>query len=223
LSIMSVLAPPAAPFLTVADLVEHLDGIPGSRIRLQPAPGTATEADLLTFSARDGRLYELVDGVLVEKTMGHFEGRLAHVLGYFIEDFLTGHDLGIVYGADSTLRIARGLVRLPDLSFVSWAKLPGRLLPAEAVADLVPDLAVEVLSESNTDTEMRRKRREYFGAGTRLVWEIDPDTGTAEVFTAPEQGTTVPEDGELNGGDVLPGFTLSLRRLFERAGRRAER
>ena len=75
-------------------------------------------------------------------------------------------------------------------------------------------------SESNTRREMERKRKDYFTAGVRLVWQIDPDKRSAEVFTAPDNPTAVGPDGELDGADVLPGFKLSLKRLFERAGRR---
>jgi Uma2 family endonuclease len=168
----------------------------------------------------DKRLVELVDGTLVEKSMGAYEGRLGGLVVYYIEGFLDTHDLGVTFGADSTLRILPRQVRLPDVSFVSWTKLPNRELPAESIAALVPDLAVEVLSESNTRREMERKRRDYFTAGVRLVWQIDPDTQTAEVFIGPEPPTVVGPDGELDGSDVLTGFRLSLKRLFERAGRR---
>src|SRR5262249_33271175 len=130
------------------------------------------------------------------------------------------NDLGVTFGADATLRILPRQVRLPDVSFVSWTKLPNRELPAESVAPLVPDLAGEVLSESHTRPEMERKRRDYFAARVRLVWQLHPDTRPADVFTAPDVSTTVPADGTLDGADVLPGFTLSLQRLFERAGRR---
>ena len=109
---------------------------------------------------------------------------------------------------------------MPDVSFVPWSKIPNRELPAEQVPYLIPELTAEVLRPSFTRAEMARKRRDYFGAGTRLVWQIDPETHTAEVFTAPEVSTTVAADGVLDGGDVVPGFQLSLTRLFERAGRR---
>jgi Uma2 family endonuclease len=168
----------------------------------------------------DKRLVELVDNTLVEKPMGFYEGRLGILIGHFFEDFLEVHDLGLCFGADTTLRVAQRVVRLPDVSFVSWSKIPNRELPAEQVPFLVPDLAIEILSPSNTLAEMARKRRDYFAAGTRLVWQIDPDSRTAEVFTAPDVSTIVPADGALDGGDVLPGFRLPLARLFERAGRR---
>jgi Uma2 family endonuclease len=218
---MSVMT--AAPFQTVADLLHALGDVPAWRVRLIPPPGQATEQDLITANTRKERLYELVEGTLVEKGMGHYESRVAGLLFHFAEIFLEEHDLGICYTADCTLRLPAGMVRMPDLSFVSWDKLPDRLLPAEAIASLVPDLAVEVLSESNTQGEMARKRREYFTAGVRLVWEIDPETETAQVFTSANEAVDVPADGSLDGGDVLPGFVVSLRRLFERAGRRAGR
>jgi Uma2 family endonuclease len=148
---------------------------------------------------------------------------VAIVLGYFIEQFLGRHDLGIVLGADGTLRFMPGLVRIPDVSFISWDKLPNRELPAEPIPDVVPDLAVEVLSEGNTPEEMRRKLGEYFKAGVRLVWFIDPAKRTAEVYTSPRRKTVVPANGVLNGNRVLPGFRLALQELFTRAGRRRKR
>jgi Uma2 family endonuclease len=78
----------------------------------------------------------------------------------------------------------------------------------------VPDLAVEIISDSNTRREMDLKLREYFLAGTQLVWYIDPETHTAEAYTAPDVVTHVPADGALDGGDVLPGFRLPLATLF---------
>jgi len=76
--------------------------------------------------------------------------------------------------------------------------------------------------ESNTKAEMNRKRQEYFQAGVRLVWEIDPDARTVAVYTGPEQCTTLTQDQTLDGGDVLPGFTLSLRELFAELGRQGQ-
>jgi Uma2 family endonuclease len=84
----------------------------------------------------------------------------------------------------------------------------------QPIPNLVPDLAVEVLSLSNTADEIERKRREYFGRGTQLVWIIDLRARTVEVFTAPTVSTLLHESDTLDGGAVLPGFTLALRELF---------
>jgi Uma2 family endonuclease len=211
----------APPIETLADLLDRLGNIPPERIRFHPAPGTGTEQDVVAAAeAADERLCELVDGVLVEKSMGYYEARLAAVLGYFLEAYLTDHDLGIVLGADGMTRLEPGLVRIPDVSFFSWDRFPDRTLPRAPIPDLAPDLAVEVLSQSNTPREMERKLHDYFRAGTKLVWYVDPERRTATVYTAPDQSTVVAEDGVLDGGAVLPGFRLAMKDWFARAGER---
>jgi len=204
---------------TLDELLESLGNIPPHRIRLDPPPGTATEDDLLRSLDAES-ICELVDGVLVEKAMGYYESVLAAVLIGYLRDFLKTHDLGIVAAPDGRTRLLPGLVRAPDVSFVSWSRLPGRKLPRQRVPDLHPDLAVEVLSESNTPQEMGRKLKEYFRAGTRLVWITDPEARTVRVYTSPEQMTTKTERQDLDGGDVLPGFKLSIREWFTAAGER---
>src|ERR1043166_1107295 len=102
--------------MTVADLIEDLEGIPPSRILLHPTPGTATEKDVIEAEARTNRLCELWDGVLVEKPMGFYESRLAVILAHFLEDFLELNDLGFVIGEAGMLRVRPGQVRLPDVS-----------------------------------------------------------------------------------------------------------
>jgi Uma2 family endonuclease len=207
---------------TVADLlkvIRTLGDIPADRIRLHPDPGTATEQDVLDVQRREGRTCELINGTLVEKVMGMQEARLAIVLGFFLESFLSRHNLGIVTGPDGTLKLTTGLLRIPDVMFVSWDHLPGREFPAQPIPRLTIDLAVEVISKGNTKAEMERKLREYFEAGTRLVWFLYPKNRTARVYTSPGQFTRLTEDQTLDGGNVLPGFTLSLRELFERAFR----
>jgi Uma2 family endonuclease len=209
-----------AKIRTIADLLRPLGNVPADRVWFDPLPGTATEQDVIDIEVHQNRLCELVDGVLVEKTMGYFESRLAILISHYIELFLDQHDLGIVLGPDGTLRLMPGLVRIPDVSFISWDKFPNRLLPREPIPDLVPDLAVEVLSEGNTAEEMRRKLGEYFKAGVRIVWLIDPATRSAEVYSSPRKKKTITVDQEIDGGAVLPGFRLSLRELFTRAGRK---
>jgi Uma2 family endonuclease len=209
---------------TVADLLEELGDIPAERVLLRPLPGTATEQDLLAAVEAPGkRLCELVDGVLVEKPAGARESLLAAWIVHLLWQFLEEHDLGLVLGADGPVRLRLGLVRMPDVCFIAWERLPGGQLPEEAIADVVPDLTVEVLSKTNTKKEMQRKRREYFKAGVRLVWLIDPKTQTAEVYTSPTSKRKVGKQQSLSGGEVLPGFSLPLTDLFARTRRRGRR
>ena len=214
------IAPP--DIKTLADLRRRLGGIPLERIWFHPAPGTATEKDVIEAEERENRLCELVDGTLVEKAMGFEESRLAAKLLHLVSSYLDQNDLGICVGADGMMRIAPGLVRIPDLSFITWERLPGRESPREPIPDLAPDLAVEVLSEGNTKPEMARKVQEYFGAGVLLVWLIDPRKRTARVFSTIEKSALVRADQALDGGAVLPGFVLPLSDSLDR-GRRPRR
>lgn len=207
-------APPAPAFKTVGELLDHLGGVPPHRVLLVPTPGTATEQDVLDMDDRHDRLCELVDGVLVEKAMGFHESCLTILLANYLVSFARQGDLGVVSGPDGPLRVSPSQVRLPDLAFFSRQRFRGRKKRGEPILDLAPDLAVEVLSKSNTRREMDRKLREYFAAGTRLVWYVDPKKRCVSVYTQPGQPTLLREDQVLDGGAVLPGFTLPLRELF---------
>lgn len=206
---------------TLADLVERLGGIPLDRIRYQPLPGTATVEDVVRVEAQENRLCELVEGVLVEKAMGFRESLLAMAIGHWLRDFVLPANLGLVAGSDGMMQLFEGLVRIPDVSFVSWSNVPGGKIPDHPVPLLAPDLAVEVLSKTNTLGEMKRKRKEYFEAGSKLVWLVDPEPRMVSVFTSPEQSRELTEAETLDGGEVLPGFKLSLRELFAELDRHA--
>src|SRR5579871_6802711 len=95
---------------TVDDLLEELGGISPRRVLLRPQPGQATEADLLRVLQKTDRLFELVDGTLVEKVMGYGEGGLAADVIRLLGKFLDEHDLGDVAGPDATMRLMPKLV-----------------------------------------------------------------------------------------------------------------
>lgn len=209
---------------TLAELLDRLGGIPPERVRMRPAPGTATKRDVVAARESPERtLCELVDGTLVEKAVGAKESLLAVVIIQYLGSYVEENDLGVVLGPDGAMRLLPGLVRIPDVSFISWERLPGHEFPEEPIPDLVPDLAVEVLSKTNTKREMERKLLEYFEVGVRLAWLIYPRTQTAEIFTAPKVVKTIGKNQKLDGGVVLPGFSLALRKLFERTRKRRGR
>ena len=208
------------PPATLAELLERIGDVAPDRIRLQPPPGTATPADVLALA--DGepkRLCELVEGVLVEKAMGHQESRIAMILGQLILNYLQEHDLGIVTGADGPHHLDDQLVRFPDVAFIPYDNIPTDADPETPMPDWVPALAVEVFSRANTKSEMDRKRQDYFDAGVRLVWYVDPKRRTISVYTSPDEVTVLTEDDTLDGADVLPGFQLSIRDWLDRASR----
>jgi Uma2 family endonuclease len=210
-------------FRTVAELQDYSGGIPTARIRLRPFPGQATEQDILRIHAEEGRICELIDGILVEKPMATFGALVAGVLLTFINNYLFEHNIGIALPGDGLLRLFPGRARAPDVSFISWKRMPNRELPREAIASLAPDLAVQVLTESNTEAEMRQKAPEYFQAGGKLVWIVDTEARTVRGYTNPRRSVLLTEDDTLDGRKVLPGFSLPVREWFDRASRRPRR
>jgi len=208
--------PVASPPLvrTIADLLESLGHVPATRVRFHPLPGTATVRDVVEVERRENRLCELVDGVLVEKAMGFRESLLGVALSGYLRAFAEPRNLGLIAGADGMIQLFPGLVRIPDVAFVSWARVPGGRVPREPVPELVPDLAVEILSAGNTPEEMARKCREYFSSGVRMVWIVDPEARTVTVHSSPGEFQTLGETDTLAGVPALPGFTLAVRELF---------
>lgn len=196
---------------TLAQLVHQLGDIPLDRILTTPPPGAATEQDLL--KGIEGKICcELVDGVLVVKAMGYFESVLAMELAYLLLSYLRQHPLGAVAGEQGISKLIPGLIRTPDVSFVTSQRL-------SAAKSLVfcpgaPDLCIEILSAGNTKREMERKVSEYFEHGASLVWFIEPRTRTAQVFTSATDVENVAADGILDGQHLLPSLQISLRELF---------
>jgi Uma2 family endonuclease len=205
----------AIGFITAAEMQNQLGGIPLERIRVVPPAGLATEADLLRVQNQEGRTCELIDGTLVEKTMGYYESMLALTLGYFLKDYLKRNDLGILLGADGALRILADQIRIPDIAFISWRHFPGRVLPSEPVPSVAPDLAVEVLSAGNTNREMERKLDDYFAAGVLLAWFIEPTSQSITVYESRQRSKSLTIQDTLDGGNVLPGFQLPIKQLFD--------
>ena len=204
---------------SLADMLHRLGDIPLERIRF-PA-GRATEADVIKYmEAADKRLYELIDGVLVEKAMGFWESSIASIIVQHFWNFLDDYDLGIAFSAHGPFRVRVGRIRFPDTGFISCDRLPCDDVPRAPILAAVPNLAAEVISKSNTVREMENKLLDYFGAGVQLVWYIYPETQTAVVYTSPTRKKTIGPDGTLDGGKVLPGFNLPLKKLFARTRRR---
>ena len=200
------------PSLTLAQTLERLGNVPTERIRMKPALGTARPTDVEAIRAKEQRLFELVDGILVEKTVGFRESLIALFIASRLREFATQYDLGLVVGADGMMRLFGNTVRIPDAAFIAWDRLPDRRVPDGPVPELVPTIAVEVLSSSNTAGEMDRKRREYCDAGVEQVWEVDLEQRTIAVYEGSNQ-TVLTAEETLRCGQ-LPGFGLHVAEVF---------
>jgi Uma2 family endonuclease len=163
-------------------------------------------------------LYEVVNGKCLElPPMGFYECGIASILGYFLEHFARTNRLGRVrvetlFHLDS----AFGLERRPDVAFVSYKRWPRkRKLPLTNAAEVVPDLAVEVICPTNLALDVLTKIQEYFRCGVQLVWVIFPILNQVHVYQSPTDVRILKQADELDGGNVLPGFRLPVATLFE--------
>jgi Uma2 family endonuclease len=198
---------------TIADLMRRLGDVPLDRVRFRPPPGTATVRDVEETRQREGRLCELVEGVLLEKAVGYLESRLAVFLAGLLNAFVIPRNLGVVTGSDGTVELLPDLIRIPDVAFTRWDRLPSGA-PLASAPRVAPNLAVEVLSTSNTPGEMNAKRRDYFAAGVEVVWEIDPRGRQVTVYGAAGDSAVLRPGDVLEGAPALVGFRLPVQDLF---------
>ena len=207
---------------TVLDVAARFGDIPLHRIVLDPAPGTATGADVDRVLRETGRVCELIDGTLIEKAVSAKTDLIGSELIILLGAFVNARGLGWVLGGQAFLRLSGRRLRAADVAFVRYEQVAGDEFPGEpAYPELYPDLAVEVLSPSNTAEEMREKRADCFGAGTRLVWEIDPAAETAAVYSSvDEPDEELGRDGTLDGRDVLPGFSVTVGEVLDAVRKR---
>src|SRR5262249_21690772 len=128
---------------TIADLIHRLGDIAAERILVDPPPGTATEEDLLRLlEGPESRITEVVDGVLVEKPVGAEEGLYGSWLSHLLWKFVDERDLGVVLGEGAPTRFRVGLVRIPDVCFVPWDRIPNEEFPSDRVSKIIPSLAI---------------------------------------------------------------------------------
>ncbi len=169
------------------------------------------------------RRFYLIDGELFEMSpVQRVHSRLANRIGMFLGVFLEERDLGEAhtelgfYPADD-----RSTLLAPDVAFVSHARLSGQ--PEDGFLSTMPDLAIEIVSPSNSLRQIRRKAQIYLEYGASLVWIVRPAEKGVDVCRAADSSRLdiefVARDGLLSGEDVLPGFELELTQLFrESAG-----
>jgi len=172
-----------------------------------------TGGDLLRMPG-DGRRYELVRGELVEMSPpGVSHGERALRVGRLLDEFVEEHGLGKV-AVESGFYLERGpdTVRGPDVLFISKERLDPDA-EVDGYSEIVPDLAVEVVSPDDTYAEVTAKVGEYLDTGVRLVWVVEPKTRRVTVFPG---GRILSEEDDLDGGEVLPGFRVPLSRVFRR-------
>lgn len=172
-----------------------------------------TAKDLLDLP-HDSQRYELVQGHLIEMSpTGEIHGLLANIVAFLLTGFVLEHSLGRVYGAETGFKLAENpdTVYGIDVAFVSNA----RQKPIEEGYIIgAPDLAVEIYSPGNRKTEIQTKIEEYFQAGSRMIWVIYPKSQTVYLYRANNEVRILHNSETLDGGDVLPGFSVKVAEIF---------
>ena len=197
-----------------AGLLRRLGDIPPERVRADPSPGTATEADLILLDGQKPKC-ELIDGTLVEMAAGCPESYLSTQIIGELGVYLKANRVGFQAGAGYSVRVGPRQVRAPDGAVVLWKAGEPRRVKSYVITDDVPELIFEIPKPSNTKAEIARKLAEFFAAGTLVAWVVDSQTGSAEIYTSATDKVAVPRDGVLTAEAVLPGFALPLAVVFE--------
>lgn len=178
------------------------------------APALLTADDLARLQPPDKRT-ELVRGVIiVREPAGFRHGDVAMSLALVISQFVRTHNLGRVLAAETGFKLFSNpdTVRAPDVAFVSPDRIPDP--PPRGFAPFAPDLAVEVLSPDDRPGEVLEKVADWLRAGTRLIWEIDPERRGARAWRADGTMSLLTDADALDGEDVLPGFSCTLREIL---------
>ncbi len=157
--------------------------------------------------------YELINGEAVDVPMPGLEhGEIQMMLGAQLLAFVVPKKLGKVY-SEVHSELAKDTLRVPDIAFISSAKVK-LITDRKKFVPFAPDLAVEIISPSNTATEMEQKIALFFSAGTRLVWLVYPDMKKVTVRRPDGTAYDVPFTGTLDGGDVLPDLAIPVSSIF---------
>jgi len=172
-------------------------------------------ADELARTSIPDKQVELVRGrLIVREPPSTHHGAVAGNVAFELNVFVRKNQLGQIFPQDTGFKIASDpdTVRGPDVAFVSKELL--ERIPEEGYADLVPDLVVEVLSPRDRPGEVIAKIGDWLAAGARCAWLIDPRRREAQIFRADGSVSVIGDEGSLDGGDVLPGFSCPLRAIL---------
>ncbi|MFN0302256.1 MAG: Uma2 family endonuclease [Burkholderiales bacterium] len=173
-------------------------------------------ADDLLQRRDDGYRYELVRGELKRMApAGGPHGQVANRVNWRLTSHVEADRLGVVFAAETGFRIAAkpDTVRAPDVAFISRARIEKIGVP-EGYWPGAPDLAIEVISPGDTFSEVEEKVLDWLAAGCRMVIVVDPRKHTASVYRGPNARLLTADD-TLSGEDVVPGWSVLVRDLFE--------
>ncbi|MEG3893216.1 Uma2 family endonuclease [Microcoleus sp. AT8-B1] len=176
-----------------------------------------TDAEFMALN-RDGHRYEIVNGELIDMgNSGAKHGYICSILMILLGGYVHIQKLGAMFDSSTAFKMKSGNKRSPDVSFMAKERLQGLDELPDGFLEGAPDLAVEILSPSNTVAEIHDKLVEYFENGARLVWVIHPQEQYVLVYrSSQEPDRLLKSVNSLDGEEIVPGFTLPIAELFQK-------
>ena len=195
-------------------LIQH----PGQNQLETPAEEKVwTDAAFMALN-RDGHRYEIVNGELIDMgNSGAKHGYVCSILMILLGGYVHIQKLGAMFDSSTAFKMKSGNKRSPDVSFMAKERLQGLDELPDGFLEGAPDLAVEILSPSNTVAEIHDKLVEYFENGARLVWVINPKEKYVLVYrSSQEPDRLLKSVDSLDGEEIVSGFTLPVAELFQK-------
>ncbi len=176
-----------------------------------------TDAEFMALN-EDGHRYEIVNGELIDMgNSGAKHGYVCSILMICLGGYVLQQKLGAMFDSSTAFKMKSGNKRSPDISFVAKERLQGLEELPDGFLEGAPDLAVEILSPSNTVEEIYNKLVEYFENGSRLVWVVNPKEHYVLVYrSSQEPDRLLKSTDSLDGEDIVPGFSLPVTDLFQK-------
>ncbi|MEG4283886.1 Uma2 family endonuclease [Microcoleus sp. A006_D1] len=176
-----------------------------------------TDAEFMALN-RDGHRYEIVNGELIDMgNSGAKHGYVCSILMILLGGYVHIQKLGAMFDSSTAFKMKSGNKRSPDVSFMAKQRLQGLDELPDGYLEGAPDLAVEILSPSNTVEEIHNKLVEYFENGARLVWVIHPKEQYVLVYRSAQSPDRLLKSADsLDGEDIVPDFTLAVAELFQK-------
>ena len=180
---------------------------------IQPQVMTASDFDAFTLLPENSeRLFEFIAGEIVEVPSNPYSSMVGAKILFHIMRFVTENKVAGYVTGEAGGYVVSGERYAPDVAFISAARQPE--LPYEGYNPNAPDLAVEVVSPSDSEKRLRIKLANYLAAGT-TVWVVYPQNKEVEVYAPGQPARILTEQQTLDGGAALPGFQLPLTGIFQ--------
>ena len=173
-----------------------------------------TAAEFWAMPDDPGHRYELVDGELIDMDGAPPHGKMIIRIGRLLGDYIDDNALPLEVGAATGFQMSPHTLRFPDVHVTTRARMAAYDADAGGFPHFAPDVAIEVVSPSNTPAEMDRKTAEYFANGARAVWLAYPITRTVAIRRPGMPEQILRDDAILHGDPEIPGFACPVSAIF---------